>query len=269
MQGSPNSRHSADKLLCGLFLLGSLLLASLSAGCGSEEPNPRLKDVPIRMVWAWERPENLRFLDPDKVGVAFLAQTLTLQAKDVIVRSRRQPLDVRKGTYLMAVTRIETSKERGRKADLSTDQLRRIADLISRTSDLPNVRSVQVDFDAVVSERNFYRRLLEDLRRRIDAKTPLSITSLASWCVGDRWFKDLPVDEVVPMAFDMGTDETRIREFLSKGNDWNEKLCRQSYGLLAGDKLKASVDASRRIYYFKTTPWKSGDLDLIIELNDE
>lgn len=162
---------------------------------------------------------------------------------------------------MMAVTRVETSKDRGKRAELTDDQVRRTAGLIRRSAGLPDVRSVQVDFDAVVSERGFYRRLLELLRKDLPAEMPLSITSLASWCVGDRWFGELPVDEVVPMAFEMGTDEQKIRAFLKDGNDWTSPVCRESYGLLAGDDLLDSVDGSRRIYFFKRSAWEPQDAE--------
>jgi len=229
-------------------------------GCGGVRPNPKLKDIPKRMVWAWERPEDLRFLDPQKFGVAFLAQTITLQGPDVLVRSRRQPLEVSKGAYLMAVTRIETVKDRESRPEFSPSQLSQTADLIEKTLTLPDVKAVQIDFDAVVSERAFYEALLKKVKEPIPDATPLSITSLASWCVGDRWLNGLPVDEVVPMAFDMGRDEQRIREFLKGGNDWNESLCRQSYGLLPGDDLLSFVDRERRIYFYKPGIWKRSDL---------
>jgi len=34
------------------------------------------RTLPRLILWAWERPEDLRALDPD-TGVAFLAQTIT------------------------------------------------------------------------------------------------------------------------------------------------------------------------------------------------
>ena len=37
--------------------------------------------VPLLVLWAWERPEDLRFLDPIRVGVAFLAATVRLWAE--------------------------------------------------------------------------------------------------------------------------------------------------------------------------------------------
>ncbi|QQS42108.1 MAG: hypothetical protein IPM63_03960 [Acidobacteriota bacterium] len=241
----------------------AVLAIAFVGGAGScgNAPNPRLADVPQRMLWAWERPEDLRFIDRDTTGVAFLAQTITLEGSDVIFRGRRQPLQIPEGTYVMAVTRVETSKTRGGRAEMNDEQMRRTAGLIARSAGLPNVQSVQVDFDAVVSERDFYRKLLERLRKDLPADMPLSITSLASWCVGDRWFGELPVDEVVPMAFEMGTDEHKIRSFLKDGNDWTSPACRESYGLLAGDDLLDSVDDSRRIYFFKRSAWEPKDAE--------
>ena len=90
---------------------------------------------------------------------------------------------------------------------------------------------------------------------------PLTITSLASWCVGDSWFNDFPVDEAVPMAFRMGADDEKIRSFLRDGNDWNEPLCRGSYGVSFDEPLKMESKPNRRIYYFNPKLWKKTDLD--------
>src|SRR5207245_3835544 len=79
-----------------------------------------------------------------------------------------------------------------------------IAIAIARTAALPRVAGVQVDFDATASQRAFYRELLERLRARLAPGTPISITALASWCVGDHWLGDLPIDEAVPLRFRMG-----------------------------------------------------------------
>jgi len=242
-----------------LIVLGALLLGLFSRCSSVRQPAP--KGVPLRMVWAWERPEDLRFLDPEKAGVAFLAQTITLSEKDVLVRPRRQPLRLPDGMYVMAVTRIETVKRSGLRPAMNEAQIRRTSDLIARTLRLPNVRALQIDFDAVVSERSFYKNLLETVRRETAKDIPLSITSLASWCIGDRWIRGLPVDEVVPMAFEMGTDEIPIRKYLTEGRDWRARECTNSYGVYEGDMLLKSLDRSRRIYFFKKTSWQASDVD--------
>jgi hypothetical protein len=124
------------------------------------------------------------------------------------------------------------------------------------------VKAIQTDFDVVVSERNFYRDLINELKKDLPAGTPLTITSLASWCVGDSWFNDFPVDEAVPMAFNMGADDKPIRDFLSKGSDWNEPLCRGSYGISVDDPLvNVKFLPGRRFYYFKSRAWEKSDLE--------
>ncbi len=126
---------------------------------------------------------------------------------------------------------------------------------------MPNIKGVQIDFDAVVSERGFYRSMMNDLKKAIPSETPLTMTSLASWCTGDAWFNDFPVDEAVPMAFQMGADEEKVKSFLRKGNDWNEPLCRGSYGLSVDDPLNVQLKPDRRIYCFKNSAWNKSDVE--------
>src|SRR5512142_3369106 len=78
-----------------------LAAASLSAG-GPVAPAPA-----GTVLWAWERPEDLRDIAPG-TSVAFLAQTLELHGSATSVLPRRQPLAVAPATPLIAVTRIET-----------------------------------------------------------------------------------------------------------------------------------------------------------------
>lgn len=237
------------------------MLAVLIVGCtGKNQVNPELSNqVPSKIVWAWERPEDLRFLEPKDFGVAFLAQTLFVNGDVIDPKQRRQPLEVNPGTYMIAVTRIETNK--GSHPAFSEDQRRRIVSLVKGTLDLPDVKAIQIDFDAVVSERAFYRSIMKDLKQALPPATPLTMTSLASWCTGDAWFNDFPVDEAVPMAFQMGADEEKIKTYLRNGNDWNEPLCRGSYGISIDDPLGVTLKPNRRTYYFKNAPWVKSDLD--------
>jgi hypothetical protein len=78
--------------------------------------------------------------------------------------------------------------------------------------------------------------------------------------VGDNWFNDFPVDEAVPMAFVMGADSQRIRDFLIKENDWREPLCRGSYGISIDEPLDVKFKPNRRFYYFKSSAWEKSDL---------
>lgn len=242
------------------FVFGLLILGS--ACQNKREVSARLNDeMPRKILWAWERAEDLRFIDPEKFGAAFLSQTLFLQADEVIFRPRRQPLEVSPGTYLIAVTRIETNKQNDKRPALSEAQKKKIILLVKKTLELPDVKAIQIDFDAARSERNFYKNLVVDLQKQLPESVPLTITSLASWCVGDAWFNDFPIDEAVPMAFQMGADAKAIRDFLSKENDWHEPLCRGSYGISVDEPLNVNFKPNRRFYYFKSRSWEKSDLE--------
>ena len=245
-----------------VWVIIALLLSG--AACHKNVVNPRLNEqMPPRMIWAWERPEDLQNIDTAKYGVAFLAQSIYLENDKIIPKPRRQPLDVPPGTYLVAVTRVETNKEGSKRPTFDKDMAMRTSALIRNTLELPDVKGIQIDFDAVASERTFYRSLMNILKKDLPSQTPLTMTSLASWCTGDAWFNDFPVNEAVPMVFQMGADDEKIKTFLRNGNDWNEPLCRGSYGIAIDEPLDAALKPGRRIYYFKKTAWKASDLELM------
>src|SRR2546423_14808907 len=64
--------------------------------------------LPRVMLWAWERPTDLRFINPKETGVAFLAQSIRLRSGEVQVRPRLQSLNLPEATRVMAVARVET-----------------------------------------------------------------------------------------------------------------------------------------------------------------
>ncbi len=153
----------------------------------------KLSILPGTILWAWERPEKLDFIDPTRVGVAFLAKTIYLRGTTVVARPRLQSLNVPDGTKLIAVARIETNRRDV--PNLTTSQIETTAAEVASLGQLPNISAVQIDFDATLSERDFYRALLVSVRGKLPVEMPLSITALASWCDGDSWLSDLPIDE--------------------------------------------------------------------------
>ena len=211
---------------------------------------------PRTILWAWERPEDLEFLDPHQFAVAFLAQTLVLKGDEVVFKPRHQPLKVRPELKLIAVTRIESEKT----TTLSATQREQLVDLVLKTLKLKNVLALQIDFDATTSQREFYRTLLHELRNRLPDDVPLSMTALASFCVGDRWLHDLPVDEAIPMIYRMGKDDQTIKSFLESGKDFKEPICRRSYGVAVDEPLAMSFDRSRRQYIFNVRAWTEQDV---------
>jgi len=53
----------------------------------------QMSRMPRVTLWAWERRENLNFIDPDKTAVAYLARTLDLEGDSVRVRARVPAFD--------------------------------------------------------------------------------------------------------------------------------------------------------------------------------
>jgi uncharacterized protein DUF3142 len=248
-------------------LAGALSLLVLLAPGYAPPLAATAQRLPPLMLWAWERPEDLRGLAAD-VGVAFLAQTITIDGARADVRPRRQRLRVDAGTVLVAVTRVETRRADrgipeaptgpGRRA---LQDAERVAAAIARTASLPQVAGVQVDFDAAASERAFYRDLLTRLRARLPRDTTLSITALASWCGGDSWMAALPIDEAVPMLFRMGPfNEPYARLAQASPQATGDRSprrrieCRGALGLSL-DEPRAIETTPRRIYVFNPEPW--------------
>jgi len=261
----PRRARVSTVVMAALIATTLAALGQLAPGLWSPRWTPLARDplssFPHIILWAWERPEVLDFIDPDAVGVAFLAGTLYLSDEYVSVRPRLQPLSVPHGTKLMAVVRIEA--DRLRPPTLTARERERAAAIIAEVSRLSGIAALQVDFDASVSQRRFYRDVLQELRRQLPDSLPLSMTALASWCIYDDWLAGLPVDEAVPMLFRMDADDRRVRRYVA-GEDFRPALCRQSLGI-ATDEPRPKFPANRRLYIFHPQPWQPDAVQRVLE----
>ncbi len=214
------------------------LPALLLCAC-STRPDP-LPQFPRLVLWAWERPERLQFVDPHTTGVAFLTRTISWRGGQVESRPRLQPLEVPAGVALMAVIRLEGT------GVLPDAQV--VAEPILHDAARPGIQALQIDFDARESERAWYRGLLDRLRAGLAAGVPLTITALASWCGNDSWMRGLPVADAVPMLFRMGAGEPRGKV------TFRAALCQSSLGI-STDEWPAQVPRGRRLFVFHPRPW--------------
>jgi hypothetical protein len=239
--------------------VGSAALLAIAACIGhafwraSRDPNDthhRLGTIPKLVLWAWEQPEDLRFVDARHVGVAFLASTVNLSGNKASIRPRFQPLLVPDDAKLIAVVRIEA----GQDAALESQQRDAVVRHLVAVSSLPRVSAVQIDFDATKSQRAFYQDVLVHLRERLPPSMPISITALASWCLGDNWIASLPIDEAIPMLFRLGTGTNEVGTWLASGQDFSAPVCRGSLGV-SMDEPWTRLPAGRRIYVFRAKPW--------------
>lgn len=230
-------------------VLALAMLTSLALGAAVANAGDRMASLPDTILWAWEHPEDLRFVDPRRVGVAYLALTLRLEQGTIQRVPRQQPLRLPPGARRMAVVRIET----GEQAPLTAATIEDVARDIRRLA-RPGVAAIQLDYDAPRSEREFYRDLAKRVRQTLPDSLPLSMTALASWCVDDPWMKDMPVDEIVPMVFRMGLGGPAVRRALARG-DFPCKECRGSIGL-ATDEPRPRLTSPRRTYWFHGGAWR-------------
>ena len=245
-------RARARRWLAGA---GAVVLTMLVAA-----PEPAAAPPPELWLWAWEHPQDLRFLDED-IGVAFLATTLHLSREGVDEQMRRQPLQVRQEQRLVAVVRIEY--DGGDPVSLDASAQADIVATVRRVASMPGVGGVQIDFDAVQSQRAGYVALLRALRAALPTPTSLSMTALASWCEGDGWIDDA-VDEVVPMLFEMGPDAAAVRHAIDRRGSLRSPRCRRSVGHMVG-RPWIEVDEPERVYVFRAGSWTREAVDAVRE----
>lgn len=238
--------YDASVVLARVLVLA--VLASL-VGVPSPAPPDRLAALPRVLLWAWERPEDVRFAPRLGVGVAVLDRTITLRGATIETAPRRQPVRLDPATPVVSVVRVEADREAARAADPA-----RIAAAIAAAARRPGIRALQVDFDATVSQRVLYAATIGELRRLLPSELPLSMTALASWCAGDPWIEELPVDEAVPMFFEMGPDCFAIAGRVHQGLPFGDGRCARAIGVSTREPL-GRVPAAARAYVFTYQPW--------------
>lgn len=264
---STKKRHSFAAVILTASLLAATILVSKSSLETLNVPDPpflhhRISRLPKIILWAWERPENLGFIDPHEIGVAFLAGTIYLRDERVVIRPRLQPLNVPPGTALIAVVRIESDGTEP--PNFASIRQSNVVSAVSELTRIQGITAIQVDFDAKKSERAFYRDLLFNLRRQLPTSMALSITGLASWCIYDDWLTGLPVDEAVPMLFRMGVDHRNVLLHLNEGTDFQSPICRHSLGI-STDEPMPRLPAGRRVYIFHPQAWSKEAVHKIIK----
>lgn len=198
-------------------------------------------------LWAWRREEDLSFIDPSRVKVALWTATITLRDDDFDVAYRASKVTYPTAADVVAVVRLEAAGKP------NAAMVGRLAAAIIAVNRPFRPVEHQVDFDARLSQRTFYRGLLEALHERIGSAR-LSITALASWCGHDDWTAGLPVDAVVPMIYRMGRQGEAIRHMLRTVRAFPNPICAGSIGYSADEPL-VPVDGLRRVFLFHPKPW--------------
>ena len=202
---------------------------------------------PEYYLWAWRREEDLSFIDPEREKVALWTATINLDQDEFVVEYRTNKVTYPSEAEITSVVRVEAAGVPGAATTA------RLADAIIAVGRPFKPVEYQVDFDARLSQRTFYRHLLEELRARTGGAR-LSITALASWCFYDDWTEGLPVDAVVPMIYRMGPDAGVIRHTLYVERAFPNPICAGNIGYSSDEPL-APVDGLNRVFLFVPEPW--------------
>lgn len=227
-------------------LLLVLILALAACRAGERPPSTLI-------LWAWERPEDLRFAP---VGVEIAVQTgfVDISGASFTAHGRRYPL---RTAHPPATALVHVQIDPSRPAQWTPALRQRVAAAVLHYATAIPARRVQVDFEVRASERAILLDLLADVRRGLPRGAILSMTALASWCDGETWLDAAPVDEIVPMLFRMRGGEA-LKNRLAAGGDFRDPRCRAALGI-ASDSPIPRAPPGRRVYLFSPASWTAED----------
>jgi hypothetical protein len=152
-------------------------------------------------VWAWDRQENLMFLENSKIPVSkvyYFAYGIEVNY-DAETKTRSDYLFVPDTIPAVPVIRIDTkpvsdyAKELGETSQLE-GHIDDIASEIVFICNTSKTKECQVDYEPVESEIPAYIKLLENTQQHLDTDVHLGITALVSWCTPKSWLETAPVD---------------------------------------------------------------------------
>ncbi|NTV73318.1 MAG: hypothetical protein HGA66_03820 [Holophaga sp.] len=183
--------------------------------------------------------------------MAFFVLGIKAGPNGLALRHRTAPLRLSPGMRRIAVVRLEVAP-----SDLDEVRLDEVVAAIRSEALVAGVEGLQVDFDANRSQRPLYRRLITKLRGDRAIKVPVTMTALASWCMGDRWIADLPVDGAVVMLFQMGQGTAEALAWLRRGRPLAGPLGKPlSWGFSIDQPLPVPPPENARIFVFSPRPW--------------
>lgn len=230
----------------GLLIL--FLLALPSCGPWGRPPPPRF------VLWAWERPEDLRFAGSE-AEVAVQTGFVEISGNGFQSRGRRFAL---KAARPPATALVHVQIDHRRPLEWTPLLRARVGAAVLHHARAVPADRVQVDFEVRASERAVLLELLRDVRRGLPRGTHLSMTALASWCDTETWLEAAPVDEIVPMLFRMDRGGEPLKKRLAAGGDFRNPRCRAALGI-ATDSPIVRAPPGRRVYLFNPRSWTEAD----------
>ncbi|CAN5327346.1 hypothetical protein BH11PSE11_BH11PSE11_29160 [soil metagenome] len=206
------------------------------------------RDIPNEFWWYWDRPASQLPSPAAGVGAAVVVTHVYLSGDRALRVPRRSALPLPADVIAIPVIHVEVDPARPFAA--TVQQRDALRDAVIEAGLRGRPPWVQLDFEARLSQREFWRATVQEIRARLPADIGLSVTALASWCHGDRWLADIVADEVVPMYFRLGSARAAIIARSAAGVA--EPRCARAHGV-ADDEPPWPVALPGRRYVFLGT----------------
>ena len=207
-----------------------------------------------RVAWVWDGAQPPAWASGN---AAVVVRHVLLRGDKVLLRPRHSSPGLPANARVTPVVHVQLS---GTTPPPGLDHARdAIVEAMLHAAALSTSGWVQLDLEALASQRASYRALVLEIRGRLPAATRLSVTALAWWCQDARWLDGLAADEVVPMFFRMGHETERMRKILVEKPARLHARCGKAAGFSMQEPFTAIVAARYgRTYWFDNQRWKSG-----------
>ena len=200
------------------------------------------------VLWSWQRKDDLSFVDKDVV-VAPLVASIFVDKNGVSVQPRGNVLKLSENVQISPVIRLEISPNvHVTDAHIDTMVHHIKSFIVSCKSD-----AIQIDFDAAKSQRSLYEKLLTKLHVSLP-NIKISITALASWCVGDTWIDKLPITHAVPMLYNLGEHADDFKKYFTDKKKWKAAKCQGCIGFEESDVF-VKPPRGWHVYVFNNKAW--------------
>lgn len=200
------------------------------------------------VLWSWQRADDLSFVDKDVV-VAPLVASIFVDKNGVSVQPRTNVLKLSENAQIIPVIRLEISPN----IQVDDEQIDAIVHHIGSFAASCKSNMVQIDFDAAKSQRTLYEKLLVKLRSSLP-NIKISITALASWCVGDAWIDKLPITHAVPMLYNLGEHADDFKKYFKDKKQWKAAKCQGYIGFEQSDVF-IKPPRGWNVYVFNKSAW--------------
>jgi hypothetical protein len=217
------------------------------------------------VAWIWPDsngpPARTTDSSPPYREAALLVESLVLRADGVERGGRRQPLALPAGVRIVPVVHVEAAQDAP--DQLTATQLGAILAAVHRHASVATSTQgaglFQLDFEAPLRQREAYRALVARIRAALPAQVRLSVTALAHWCTQGDWLDRLPVDEVVPMLYRLGSHAADWQDRFATGAPALAQRCRgPALGFSTNDPPSPALLArAARPYWFDESVWSN------------